>query len=108
MLTPGEAADLYLALRRLADAGKYVVFITHKLREVAATADRVTVLRRGRVVASLGKSEASIQELGALMAGAAMPAQRIVSAGKRADVVLKGEEVAAMSVRGAGGLKGVS
>jgi simple sugar transport system ATP-binding protein len=108
MLTPAEAVDLYLALRRLADAGKYVVFITHKLREVAATADRVTVLRRGRVVASLGKSEASIQELGALMVGAAMPAQRIISAGKLGDVVLKVEDVQAMADRGASGLKGVT
>jgi general nucleoside transport system ATP-binding protein len=108
MLTPGEAADLYLALRRLADAGKYVVFITHKLREVAATADKVTVLRRGRVVASLRRSEASIQELGALMVGAAMPAQRPISAGNFGDVVLKVCDVQAMADRGASGLKGVT
>jgi ABC-type uncharacterized transport system ATPase subunit len=108
MLTPGEAADLYLALRRLADAGKYVVFITHKLREVAETADRVTVLRRGRVVASLGRSEASIQELGALMVGAAMPAQRPISAGNFGEVVLKVKNAQAQADRGASGLKGVS
>jgi simple sugar transport system ATP-binding protein len=108
MLTPGEAADLYVALRRLADAGKYVVFITHKLREVAATADRVTVLRRGRVVASLGRSEASIQELGALMVGAAMPAQRPISAGNFGNVVLKVQGGQAMADRGASGLKGVT
>jgi simple sugar transport system ATP-binding protein len=108
VLTPSEAADLYLALRRLADAGKYVVFITHKLREVAATADRVTVLRRGRVVASLGKSEASIPELGALMVGAAMPAQRPISAGNFGDVVLKVQAAQALADRGASGLKGVT
>jgi simple sugar transport system ATP-binding protein len=108
MLTPGEAADLYVALRRLADAGKYVVFITHKLREVAATADRVTVLRRGRVVASFGKSEASIQELGALMVGAAMPPQRPISAGNFGDAVLKVREGRATADRGASGLKGVT
>ncbi len=108
MLTPGEAADLYVALRRLADAGKYVVFITHKLREVAAAADRVTVLRRGRVVASFGKSEASIQELGALMVGAAMPPQRPISAGNFGDAVLKVREGRATADRGASGLKGVT
>jgi general nucleoside transport system ATP-binding protein len=108
MLTPGEAADLYLALRRLADAGKYVVFITHKLREVAATADQVTVLRRGRVVASLRRSEASIQELGALMVGSTMPPQRPISAGKFGDVVLKVHDARAMADRGASGLKGVT
>jgi general nucleoside transport system ATP-binding protein len=108
VLTPGEAADLYLALRRLADAGKYVVFITHKLHEVAATADRVTVLRRGRVVASLGRSEASIQELGSLMVGAAMPALRPISGGKFGEVVLKVQDAQAMADRGASGLKGVT
>jgi general nucleoside transport system ATP-binding protein len=108
VLTPSEAADLYLALRRLADAGKYVVFITHKLHEVAATADRVTVLRRGRVVASLGRSEASIQELGSLMVGAAMPALRPISVGKFGEVVLKVEDAQALADRGASGLRGVT
>jgi general nucleoside transport system ATP-binding protein len=108
VLTPGEAADLYLALRRLADAGKYVVFITHKLHEVAATADRVTVLRRGRVVASLGRSEASIHELGSLMVGAAMPALRPISAGKFGEIVLKVQDAQSLADRGASGLKGVT
>jgi simple sugar transport system ATP-binding protein len=73
MLTPAEADELYVALRRLAEAGKYIVFITHKLREVVAVADRVTVLRGGRVVASLPRSEASIAKLGSLMVGGEMP-----------------------------------
>ncbi len=63
MLTPAEADDLYKALRGLADAGKYVVFITHKLREVAAAADQVTVMRYGRVVASLSRGEAARSDL---------------------------------------------
>ena len=89
MLTPTEADDLYLALRRLADSGKYVVFITHKLREVAATADRVTVLRRGRVVASKEKSEISIPELGRLMVGAAMPPERPIVPTQSQAILLK-------------------
>jgi ABC-type uncharacterized transport system ATPase subunit len=51
-LAPSEVADLFAALRRLTASGLGVVLITHKLREVAAVADRVTVLRKGRVVAS--------------------------------------------------------
>ena len=51
-LAPGEIAELFGALRRLADSGVAVVLITHKLREVAAIADRVTVLRRGETVVS--------------------------------------------------------
>lgn len=51
-LAPGEIAELFGALRRLADSGVAVVLITHKLGEVAAIADRVTVLRRGETVVS--------------------------------------------------------
>jgi simple sugar transport system ATP-binding protein len=108
MLTPAEADDLYRALRRLADAGKYVVFITHKLREVAATADRVTVLRRGRVVASRPRSEASIPELGILMVGAAMPAQRPITPSQSDAVVLRVVDARVSSELDASGLKGVT
>jgi ABC-type uncharacterized transport system ATPase subunit len=108
VLTPSEAADLYLALRRLADAGKYVVFITHKLHEVAAAADRVTVLRRGRVVASLGRSEASIQELGSLMVGASIPERRPINSGKAGEIVLKVEDAQTLAERGTSGLNGLA
>jgi general nucleoside transport system ATP-binding protein len=108
VLTPGEAADLYLALRRLADAGKYVVFITHKLHEVAATADRVTVLRRGRVVASLGRSETSVQKLGALMVGASMPELRPIGRRKSSGIALKVEDAQTVADRGTSGLNGVT
>ena len=108
MLTPTEADDLYLALRRLADSGKYVVFITHKLREVAATADRVTVLRRGRVVASKEKSEISIPELGRLMVGAAMPPERPIVPTQSQAILLKVNDARASAGLDASGLKGVS
>ena len=52
VLTPQEAADLFVTLRRMAAEGRTVVFISHKLHEVMAVADRVTVLRRGRSVAT--------------------------------------------------------
>jgi ABC-type uncharacterized transport system ATPase subunit len=107
VLTPGEAADLCLALRRLADAGKYVVFITHKLHEVAATADRVTVLRRGRVVASLGRSEASIRELGSLMVGASVPQLRPINSRTAGEIVLKVEDAQTLAERGTSGLNGL-
>ncbi|MGA7325172.1 MAG: ABC transporter ATP-binding protein [Rhodomicrobium sp.] len=108
MLTPGEADDLYLTLRRLADSGKSIVFITHKLREVADTADRVTVLRRGRVVASLGQAEASIPELGALMVGTNIPQQRPISRRGGGDVILTIDGLHAPADLGASGLKGLT
>ena len=108
MLTPTEADDLYLALRQLANAGKYVVFITHKLREVAATADHVTVLRRGRVVASMRKSDTTIGELGTLMVGTVIPERRPLATNKSHETVLKIEALGAASEFEASGLKDVT
>ena len=50
VLTPQEAEALFATLRAMADEGKTVIFISHKLHEVMAVADRVTVLRGGRTV----------------------------------------------------------
>ena len=50
VLTPPEIAELMDIVRQLADGGRSIIFITHKLREVASVADRITVLRGGRVV----------------------------------------------------------
>ncbi|WP_432545043.1 ABC transporter ATP-binding protein [Kineococcus sp. SYSU DK002] len=68
VLTPAETDDLMRVMRELADAGTSIVFITHKLREVKAVADRITVIRRGRVVGEALPS-ASPEELAALMVG---------------------------------------
>ena len=53
MLTPQEADALFVTLRTMAAEGRTVIFISHKLHEVKAVADRVTVLRGGRSVATL-------------------------------------------------------
>jgi simple sugar transport system ATP-binding protein len=69
VLTPQEAESLFVTLRRMADEGRTVLFISHKLHEVKAVADRVTVLRGGRSVATLVTSDATPRELAALMVG---------------------------------------
>ncbi|HEX4721025.1 MAG TPA: ABC transporter ATP-binding protein [Pseudonocardiaceae bacterium] len=68
VLTPREIDDLIRVMRELREAGKSVVFITHKLREVRAVADRITVIRRGKVV---GQAEptAPEEELAGMMVG---------------------------------------
>jgi ABC-type uncharacterized transport system ATPase subunit len=65
VLTPREIDDLMRIMRELAAAGKAIVFITHKLREVRATADRTTVIRRGRVIGEVppGSSEAEMARM---------------------------------------------
>jgi ABC-type uncharacterized transport system ATPase subunit len=57
MLTPKGVAELGAVVRRLRDHGVAVVFVTHKLREAHALADRISVLRRGRVVGALGPEQ---------------------------------------------------
>jgi ABC-type uncharacterized transport system ATPase subunit len=71
VLTPGEADDLFRVIRDLV-AGprpKSVVFISHKLREVLALADRITVLRGGRVVGTALPRESTEESLAAMMVG---------------------------------------
>lgn len=72
-LTPGEADALFPALRRLRDEGCSIVFISHKLDEVEALADRVSVLRRGERVATLVAEGVDARELGSLMLGRDLP-----------------------------------
>jgi simple sugar transport system ATP-binding protein len=69
LLTPGEWEQLAGILRVLADEGVAVVLISHKLDDVLALADRVTVLRRGRIVATTAVAEIDATRLGALMIG---------------------------------------
>ena len=68
VLTPQETDELMVTMRQLADAGTSIVFITHKLREVKAVADKITVIRLGRVVGDADPA-ASSQELASLMVG---------------------------------------
>jgi len=69
VLTPQESRDLFATISNLAKGGKTVIFITHKLKEVLAVADRVTVLRRGRLVGVLNRDEVSEQRLATMMVG---------------------------------------
>jgi ABC-type uncharacterized transport system ATPase subunit len=68
VLTPQETEELLAVMRTLQAAGKSIVFITHKLKEVQAIADRITVIRDGRTVATTDP-DASEEELAALMVG---------------------------------------
>ena len=68
-LTPQESEHLFRILRRLRDQGRTVILITHRLREILAVADRVSVLRRGRMVAERDVAGASVDQLAELMVG---------------------------------------
>ena len=72
VLTPQEADDLFEVMRALKAQGKSIIFISHKLKEVLAIADRITVLRRGRVVGSADPKTATEEHLAAMMVGRAV------------------------------------
>ena len=69
VLAPPEADQLFEVMRGLAAGGRSVIFISHKLREVLAVADRITVLRGGQVVGALTPAETSESALATLMVG---------------------------------------
>jgi simple sugar transport system ATP-binding protein len=69
VLTPQEAEQLFDTLRVIAREGNAVIVITHKLHEVMAVADRITVLRGGRQVGTVATSEATPRSLAGLMVG---------------------------------------
>ncbi|MGC8781494.1 MAG: ATP-binding cassette domain-containing protein, partial [Anaerolineae bacterium] len=69
VLTPQETAQLLQLLRRLADRGMTIIFITHKLEEVMQVSDRVTVLRDGRVIGTVHTKDTNPRELARMMVG---------------------------------------
>src|SRR5687767_15174514 len=69
VLTPQETEDIFEVLRRLAAEGHSIIFISHKLYEVLEIADRITVIRRGKVVGSRISSETDEDDLAELMVG---------------------------------------
>jgi simple sugar transport system ATP-binding protein len=69
VLTPQEIADLFRIMRELASRGVSIIFITHKLKEVLEIADRITVLRDGRVVGTVTPDETDEHKLAAMMVG---------------------------------------
>jgi simple sugar transport system ATP-binding protein len=69
VLTPAEADHLFNILRKLRDEGKTVILITHKLREIMAITDEVSVMRQGAMVRTLDTADTSPGELAELMVG---------------------------------------
>src|ERR1700674_145857 len=69
LLTPQEADDLFETLRRMTAEGRTIVFVSHKLEELMAVSDRVTVLRGGRLVGRVVTSETTPPQLAQMMIG---------------------------------------
>jgi simple sugar transport system ATP-binding protein len=69
VLTPGEVDELFVVLCRLAASGRTILFVTHKLREIMAITDTVSVMRQGTMVATRETKNTTVEELAELMVG---------------------------------------
>ena len=107
VLTPQESLGLFESLRRMAEEGRGIVFISHKLDEVMAVADRITVLRRGRKVATVDKAQTTQAELARMMIGHDLPQAAARSDREAGATVLRLESVEAADDRGILALNGV-
>lgn len=93
VLTPQEADELFKIMRTLVSKGKSIIFITHKLREVLEFADRITVIRRGKVIGSVFPEEADQLQLAEMMVGRAVQLELERKPGKAGETVLQVENL---------------
>jgi general nucleoside transport system ATP-binding protein len=88
VLTPQEADELFKIMRSLAQQGKSIIFITHKLREVLDISDCITVIRRGKVIGSTKPQEADQGTLAEMMVGRPVDLDIQKALSKPTDLVL--------------------
>ncbi len=108
VLTPQETDELFEVLRGLVKEGKTIVFISHKLREVLAISDRITVMRRGKVVGHLTTKESNEQEIATLMVGREVLLRVDKKPANPGAVTFRVENLTANSDRGVQALRGIS
>jgi simple sugar transport system ATP-binding protein len=104
VLTPQEVREFLNVVRRLAEGGRTILFITHKLAEVKAIADRVTTMRRGRNVGTHYANDQTIREMANLMVGRVVTLTVEKTPAKPAATVLEAHN---LLVGGAGGMPAV-
>jgi simple sugar transport system ATP-binding protein len=108
VLTPQEVDELAVIMRSLVRQGKSIIFITHKLREVIAISDRVTVLRRGKCVGTGETKNTTQEELAQMMVGRKVVLSVDKEPVKTGDTVLSVQNLHARGSRNLPALKGVS
>src|ERR1043166_1572539 len=108
VLTPQEAEVLFGTLREMAADGRTIVFISHKLHEVKAVSDRVTVLRGGHNVATVDAADATPRSLAEMMVGRDLGEGVRPQARDFGDVVLSVDDLWADGDRGGAAVRGVS
>ncbi|MBL8055846.1 MAG: ABC transporter ATP-binding protein [Anaerolineales bacterium] len=108
VLTPQEVDDLFKVIKSLVAQGKSLIFITHKLREVLAVADRITVLRLGKVVGQADPKTATQPELASMMVGRAVELTAHKTPAKPGAAVLEVQDLRVLDDRDSVAVDGVS
>jgi simple sugar transport system ATP-binding protein len=108
VLTPAEADHLFRILKQLREQGKTIILITHKLREIMAVTDAVSVMRRGEIVATLPTAETTPEELAELMVGRRVLLRVKKGPAKPGKPLLQVENLTVADQRGVTRVKGVS
>jgi general nucleoside transport system ATP-binding protein len=108
VLTPQETEDLFKVLRDLVKSGKTIIFISHKLKEVLEISDRITVMRRGKVVGHLITKDTNEAEIARLMVGRDVLLRVDKKPAKPGPVALRVENLTANSDQGVPALRGLS
>ena len=108
VLTPQGIDELFRILRRMRDEGLTIILITHKLKEVMDLSDRVTVLRRGKVVGTVDTADVEQRDLARMMVGREVLMQADKAASTAGEPVLEVEEIHLESDTGRGSLDGLS
>jgi general nucleoside transport system ATP-binding protein len=107
VLTPHETEDLFRIMRELREGGRSIIFISHKLKEVQAIADNITVIRRGQVVGERPPATSST-ELASLMVGRSVQLRVSKEPAKPGDVVLDVQDLTVAGERGERSVRDVS
>ena len=108
VLTPQEAEDLFDIMHQLTDKGVSIIFITHKLKEVLAIADRITVMRAGRVVGTTVPAETNEAGLASMMVGREVILTVQKKPAQPEDEILKVNDLQVRDIRGLESVRGVS
>lgn len=107
VLTPQEIEELEVILRNLTKEGKSVILITHKLKEIMSMSDRVTILRRGKVIGTVETAKTSIPELAEMMVGRKVKLSVDKDEHEPGEEILKIRDLKALDSREALALKGI-
>jgi len=108
VLTPQEVDELFDILRALKAQAKTIIFITHKLREVMAVSDSVTVMRRGKVVGTVATKDTTRQEIATMMVGRQVLFRVEHTPAVPGETVLKIKDLSALNNKGLPALRAIS